>query len=283
MAQMLDNKQPSERLVELIDSLKLDLEKFLKPKVDKIFEVGRQEGFTDMEIGNIVRERMKGTYSINRIRVMLPDSAKHIEYKPRYDDALNNRIIEMYENGDIVKDIASSLSVSRAMADRVIRQAVSDGRIIRRGKHNPSLHNKILDMYETGMQQKDIASELNLSRITIGKYVHQPRPSIPQLVPQQQIEQPKQQTIIQVEPKPEEEPEQPEIYQINPEDYIIDDLPKYPRDLLEKIIIHLDEENSYLQGRIKYWDDRFTTELTAATNKVEQLEAKLKKVGGGKK
>lgn len=69
---------PSKTLTDLLDNLAPDFEK-LQSKIDRIFQVGRQEGLKDMDIGNLVRERMEQHYSQATIRNVLPESAKHTE------------------------------------------------------------------------------------------------------------------------------------------------------------------------------------------------------------
>lgn len=48
--------------------------------IDRVFLIGRNEGFSDMEIGNLVRKAMlAANYDPRTIRRALPSSAKHVE------------------------------------------------------------------------------------------------------------------------------------------------------------------------------------------------------------
>jgi hypothetical protein len=51
----------------------------LQSKVDAVFEQGRKEGFSDMEIGEFVRYKMKEHHTDRTIRAVLPNTAKHQE------------------------------------------------------------------------------------------------------------------------------------------------------------------------------------------------------------
>lgn len=68
-------KQKSKKLEQLLADLGPDFGK-LETKVDAIFEQGRKEGFSEMEIGGLVRSKMEAHYSDRTIRRVLPDSAK---------------------------------------------------------------------------------------------------------------------------------------------------------------------------------------------------------------
>jgi len=68
-------KKYSKKLEQLLADLGPDFGK-LETKIDVIFEQGRKEGFSDMEIGDLVRSKMKEHYSDRTIRRLLPDTAK---------------------------------------------------------------------------------------------------------------------------------------------------------------------------------------------------------------
>ena len=70
-------KQKPSKEIELLLS-ELDFGK-VQTKVNAIFEQGRKEGFSDVEIGGWIRSRMKGVYSDRTIRNVLPDTAKYQE------------------------------------------------------------------------------------------------------------------------------------------------------------------------------------------------------------
>jgi hypothetical protein len=71
-------KKPSKMLEAALNALSLDFGK-LQAKVNKVFEIGRKENYPDMEIGDMVREKMKEEYSDRTISRVLPETAKHIE------------------------------------------------------------------------------------------------------------------------------------------------------------------------------------------------------------
>jgi hypothetical protein len=54
-------------LDQLLNSLLPDLDK-LQPKIDAVFQQGRKEGFDDMEIGDLVRSKMKDHYTNRTIQ-----------------------------------------------------------------------------------------------------------------------------------------------------------------------------------------------------------------------
>jgi excinuclease UvrABC ATPase subunit len=59
-------KRPSKALNEALEALALDFDK-LQSKVDKVFEIGRAEGYPDKEIGSMIREKMRDQYHRNTI------------------------------------------------------------------------------------------------------------------------------------------------------------------------------------------------------------------------
>jgi hypothetical protein len=85
--QIKKKRKPSQALLELVEGLAPDFQK-LQDKVDEVFRKGREEGFNDMQIGNLVRSRMKEHYSPATIRNVLPETAKHMEKRNKY--ALKN-------------------------------------------------------------------------------------------------------------------------------------------------------------------------------------------------
>lgn len=69
-------KRPSKQLEKALDALALDFAK-LQTKVDTVFTIGRKEDYSDREIGNMIRERMKDHYSamtIWRVFEKYPDA-----------------------------------------------------------------------------------------------------------------------------------------------------------------------------------------------------------------
>jgi hypothetical protein len=75
----IQKKKRSKTLDGLLENLIPDFDK-LQPKVDAVFEQGRKEGFSDMETGDLIRNKMKKNYTDRTIQRVLPASAKHIEH-----------------------------------------------------------------------------------------------------------------------------------------------------------------------------------------------------------
>jgi hypothetical protein len=60
-------KTISKQLQDALDAIPSpDFEK-LQPKVDRVFTIGREEGFSDKQIGKLVRKKMKGQYGHDTI------------------------------------------------------------------------------------------------------------------------------------------------------------------------------------------------------------------------
>ena len=75
---MLRTKQPSKKLQELVITFVGKI-KDAKAAFDELLEQGRIEGFSDLEIGDMIRDKAKGKLSNRQIRRLLPDTAKHTE------------------------------------------------------------------------------------------------------------------------------------------------------------------------------------------------------------
>ena len=60
-------KQRSKIVEKLLDARSPDFDK-LQSKVDAVFEKGRQEGLSDMDIGSMVRTKLKNHYSDRTIQ-----------------------------------------------------------------------------------------------------------------------------------------------------------------------------------------------------------------------
>jgi len=82
-------KKYSKKLEQLLADLGPDFGK-LETKIDVIFEQGRKEGFSDIEIGDLARSKMNEHYSDRTIRRVLPDTAKHIEKVREQKDFADN-------------------------------------------------------------------------------------------------------------------------------------------------------------------------------------------------
>jgi hypothetical protein len=73
-------KVPSKKLKDAIHNVRLGFEK-LQGVVIKALEIGRAEGFTDIEIGVMVKmEMLEAGYSARTVYNILPDTAKR-QYK----------------------------------------------------------------------------------------------------------------------------------------------------------------------------------------------------------
>jgi hypothetical protein len=79
------SKHPSKELLKLISNYGASIKTLkgllvqLKEGRDKIFDKGRKEGLSDIEIGNLIRQRLRPLYSDRQIQRYLPDSAKHLD------------------------------------------------------------------------------------------------------------------------------------------------------------------------------------------------------------
>jgi hypothetical protein len=56
MTSHIERRQPSASLITQIDACLLDANS-LKGRIDKVMALGKAEGFTELEMGDIVRER----------------------------------------------------------------------------------------------------------------------------------------------------------------------------------------------------------------------------------
>jgi hypothetical protein len=73
--------KPSKALAAALNALSIDFGK-LNTNVKKVFEIARKEGYPDIEIGGMIREKMKEHYSASTIQRVLesyPD-AKYQDY-----------------------------------------------------------------------------------------------------------------------------------------------------------------------------------------------------------
>jgi hypothetical protein len=76
--QILKEKQ-SKILQRLLEALAPDFNK-LQHKVNEVFEQGRKDGLSDMEIGDLVRSAMKDYYTDRTIQRVLPKTAIHSKH-----------------------------------------------------------------------------------------------------------------------------------------------------------------------------------------------------------
>lgn len=135
MTAQIQKHKPSKDFDKLLSSLGPDFGK-LQDKVNACFDKGRNEGFSDMEIGSMIRTELKKHYSDRTIRNVLPDTAKHQE-KVRFAEksaanerppleAPNAKIMESIDKGDVVNYedaednelvVALALEVDRTITD----------------------------------------------------------------------------------------------------------------------------------------------------------------------
>jgi 16S rRNA U1498 N3-methylase RsmE len=89
----LRKKEPSKKLRDAIHNAVGIFIKTAK-SIDKVFSIGREEGFSDMEIGYMIRKEMSAAnYDPRTIRRALPPSAKHVE-KAREQKAFADNIFK---------------------------------------------------------------------------------------------------------------------------------------------------------------------------------------------
>lgn len=95
-------KKRSKKVDLLLKEVAMEFEK-VKPKIDAVFVQGRLEGFGDKEIGQWIREAMKGKYTDRQIRNVIPESAKdlsksHDTTKPVFKDSEEIISADEHEN-----------------------------------------------------------------------------------------------------------------------------------------------------------------------------------------
>jgi hypothetical protein len=80
MAQLLTVKKPSQELQDLISKVSNAFGK-LQDTVNLVLEKGREERFSDKEVGDMIREKMTSAgYSRMTMSRYLPSSTKHMEH-----------------------------------------------------------------------------------------------------------------------------------------------------------------------------------------------------------
>lgn len=90
----------SPELQNALDELSLDFEK-LRPKVDRVFEIGRLDGLGDMQIGKLVRKKMKEHYSLDTITDVLRNYPEAIYKNNVRPNAFDNQNVGVSPtNGD---------------------------------------------------------------------------------------------------------------------------------------------------------------------------------------
>jgi hypothetical protein len=87
----LIKKKPSKNLREAIHDMIGSFQK-TATSIERVFSIGKNEGFSDMEIGNLIRKEMlAANYDPRTIRRALPPSAKHVE-KVREQNAFADKM-----------------------------------------------------------------------------------------------------------------------------------------------------------------------------------------------
>src|SRR5688500_118151 len=100
---MLDKLKPSAKLQAAINNVVGEFQK-IAVAIDQAIRIGREEGFSDLEIGNMIRKGMLAAgYDPRTIRRALPASAKHIE-KTRRDYGDEDKM-SSYECENIAKPV----------------------------------------------------------------------------------------------------------------------------------------------------------------------------------
>lgn len=95
-------KKRSKKIDLLLKEVAIEFEK-VKPKIDAVFVQGRLEGFGDKEIGQWIREAMKGKHSERNIQRVLPETAKdttkqHVGTKPVFNSSGDKMSADEHEN-----------------------------------------------------------------------------------------------------------------------------------------------------------------------------------------
>ena len=79
VTQKKEKKKVSEKLAKILDQIGRGFAK-LDENIKKALRLGKEEGLTEKETGDLIREAMKkGGYTDRSIRNHLPDNAKHTE------------------------------------------------------------------------------------------------------------------------------------------------------------------------------------------------------------
>lgn len=97
----LTKKEPSKKLQGAILNVVKSFQK-TSESINKVFAIGREEGFNDIEIGNLVRKEMLiAGYNPRTIRRALPPTSKQIQ-KTRKDysdeDKMSSSTTELYKH-----------------------------------------------------------------------------------------------------------------------------------------------------------------------------------------
>lgn len=79
ITQKKEKKKISEKLAKILDQIGRGFAK-LDESIKKALRIGKEEGLTEKETGDLIREAMKkGGYTTRTIRNHLPKGAKHVE------------------------------------------------------------------------------------------------------------------------------------------------------------------------------------------------------------
>src|SRR5690242_10948441 len=87
MQVLTNERRPSDRLQQAVRNCALGFRK-LKDSIEECLEIGRNEGYKDIEIGSMIRQEMlTNNYSIRSVQRYLPSSMKRSGgYESRNDN-----------------------------------------------------------------------------------------------------------------------------------------------------------------------------------------------------
>jgi hypothetical protein len=202
--------KPSSKLQAAIHNIVGSFQK-TSSAIDEAFKIGREEGFNEMEIGNMVRKEMLATgYDSRTVRRALPPSAKHIQKTRR----------------DYFDEDKMSSSEHENIANPVIAQAIQETEIVSQ---------------ESQVRASPIeASSSNAKKCSDGWHMS---PSIGKDI--SRMSAGFETGILQ------------EKWNISPEEYQLEYLEEYNKDLLIRIIKHLRTENVELNRRISNLEEYY--------------------------
>lgn len=204
MTEQIQKQKPSKKLEQLLADLIPDFGK-LETKVNAILEQGRKEGLDDVTIGDLIRSKMQEHYSDRTIRRVLPKAAKHSEFANKAD-----------------KMSASERKPLEVPADKVKVEPTN--------KSLPSPEVRTVE----GIENDGDA----IPSVTDGKH----REQTDDASDSQQLHS------LTIESKPQIQQPGPKVVQgrfnVTPEEYKLEELEEYGKDLLIRIVRFLHDDNA---------------------------------------
>jgi hypothetical protein len=181
---MKDKLKPSSKLQAAIHDVVSCFQKTASA-IDEAFEIGREEGFTDMEIGNMIRKEMRSVgYNSRTIRRALPSTAKHTE-NTRLDyihkaDEDKMSSVEYDPAEESVNKLAITLAnkqISRPVVDGVTSSTPTQDRKQLLQEQKPYLDDNISSEPPT-VNTDNVILDTNIEKVKFGKKkgVHNIRP-----------------------------------------------------------------------------------------------------------